>query len=100
MVVTVRVHREPGQYDRGPEGRLIRSAASFIMPFTLPTTRRALTVAVKVLGSQRPTYDAILTELPLSTPKPGEVVVRIEAAGFNHRDVSCISNKHPGSTEM
>lgn len=56
----------------------------------LPTTRRALTVVVKALGSQRSTYDAHLTELPLLTPKPGEVVVRIEAVGFNHRDVSFV----------
>jgi NADPH:quinone reductase-like Zn-dependent oxidoreductase len=62
------------------------------MPSRLPTTRKAITV-VKALGSknQKPvTHDALLTELPLSAPKPGEVVVRIEAAGFNHREVSDI----------
>lgn len=32
-------------------------------------------------------YDAALIERPLPAPQPGQVVVKIAAAGFNHKDV-------------
>ena len=33
-------------------------------------------------------YDAVLTTKPIRPLKDGEVLVKMTAAGFNHRDVS------------
>ena len=55
--------------------------------FTLPTYIKALTIQ-KATVPNKPTYDAVLTNQPISPPKPGEVVVKLGAVGFNHKDVN------------
>ena len=55
--------------------------------FTLPTYIKALIIQ-KATVPNKPTYDAVLTNQPISPPKPGEVVVKLGAVGFNHKDVN------------
>ena len=58
------------------------------MSYTLPKYTKALTVQESIVP-RKPTYhDAVLTKRPISPPKPGEVAVKLGAAGFNHKDVT------------
>ncbi|KAF9473863.1 NAD(P)-binding protein [Pholiota conissans] len=61
----------------------------------LPATTRAL-VLQESKEQRKPLYhDAALVELPLAQPKPGEVVVKIVAVGFNHKDVWIRMGQYP-----
>ena len=53
----------------------------------LPATTRALVVQESKEPRNTLYHDAALVERPLAQPKPGEVVVKIAAVGFNHKDV-------------
>ena len=57
------------------------------MSYTLPMYTKALTVQKATVPSKLTYHDAVLTKQPLSPPKPGEVVVKLGAVGFNHKDV-------------
>lgn len=58
----------------------------------LPTRTRALVVQA-ALEPRKPLYhDAALVEKPLPAPQAGQVVVKIGAAGFNHKDVDIVIN--------
>ncbi|KAF8876125.1 hypothetical protein CPB84DRAFT_1883223 [Gymnopilus junonius] len=49
--------------------------------------------------TQKPLYhDAVIVEQTLPTPKSGEVVVKIGAAGFNHKDLWQRMGQYPGIT--
>lgn len=55
------------------------------MTTKLPATTKCLVVRE---SKEKPKqYDAALIEQPLPVPQPGQVVVKIAAAGFNHKDV-------------
>ena len=50
-----------------------------------PATTRCIVVQESKENPKQ--YDAALIERPLPAPQPGQVVVKIAAAGFNHKDV-------------
>jgi len=54
---------------------------------SLPTLTKTLIVKEAEVPSKPVFHNAVLVSQPLATPKPGEVVVKIAAAGFNHKDV-------------
>lgn len=58
----------------------------------VPTHTKALTIQEARVAKKPLYHDAILVERPLAAPKPGEVVVKITATGFNHKDVSSFSS--------
>ena len=63
------------------------------MSFTLPKYTKALTLQESTVP-RKPTYhDAVLTQRPISPPKPGEVAVKLGAVGFNHKDVKLFTVK-------
>ena len=69
------------------------ATTSSSMCYTLPTYIKALTIQ-KATVPHKPTYDAVLTKQPISPPKPGEVVVKLGAVGFNHKDVNFLKQEH------
>jgi NADPH:quinone reductase-like Zn-dependent oxidoreductase len=57
-------------------------------PTTLPKSTKAI-VLKQSPSTSKPVYnDAVLEEKPIPPLKEGEILIRIGAAGFNHRDVS------------
>ena len=58
------------------------------MSYTLPKYTKALTLQESTIPRKPPYHDAVLSLLPISSPKPGEVVVKLGAVGFNHKDVT------------
>ena len=62
-----------------------RQAAFLHMPRSYPTETRALCLAKAEHGPFF--YDAVIKTLPLPALKSGEVLVRMGAAAFNHKDV-------------
>ncbi|KAF8967307.1 hypothetical protein BDZ97DRAFT_1804430 [Flammula alnicola] len=61
----------------------------------VPKSTRALIVQ-ELKVPRKPLYhDATLIERPLSPPKPGEVLVKIGAVGFNHKDVWIRMGQYP-----
>ncbi|KAF8163758.1 hypothetical protein B0H34DRAFT_837831 [Crassisporium funariophilum] len=62
----------------------------------VPKYARAVTIQEATI-SRKPLYhDAVLKERPISIPKPGEVVIKIGAVGFNHKDVWIRMGQYPG----
>ncbi|KAF8177240.1 chaperonin 10-like protein [Pholiota molesta] len=61
----------------------------------LPATTRALVVQESKVPRKPLYHDAALVELPLAQPQPGEVVVKIAAVGFNHKDVWIRMGQYP-----
>ncbi|KDR73817.1 hypothetical protein GALMADRAFT_251643 [Galerina marginata CBS 339.88] len=62
----------------------------------LPTSTKALIIR-EADASRDPLYhDATIVERPLSPPEPGQVVVKIGAVGFNHKDVWQRMGLYPG----
>jgi len=57
----------------------------------LPTNTKAIIIEESKVPRTPLYHDASLIDRPLSPPKPGEVVVKIEAVGFNHKDVRASS---------
>ncbi|KAI0748427.1 NAD-P-binding protein [Daedaleopsis nitida] len=59
-----------------------------------------LTRAVVVRKAAQPggplLYDAVLEERPLPQLKPGEILVKVHAVGFNHRDLWIRKGLYPG----
>ncbi|KAF9014298.1 hypothetical protein BDQ17DRAFT_1342466 [Cyathus striatus] len=61
-----------------------------------PKHTRAITLR-ESSRAQKPVYhDAVLEKHPIPTLKPGEVLVKIKAAAFNHRDVWIRKGQYPG----
>lgn len=57
------------------------------MPFKLPKSIRALTLK-RAPPERKPVYhDALLEEKPMPVLRRGQVLVKIGAVSFNHRDV-------------
>ena len=54
---------------------------------SLPTHTKKLIVKEADVPSKPVFHDAALVSQPLAEPKQGEVVVKIAAAAFNHKDV-------------
>lgn len=44
-------------------------------------------------------YDAVLKALPVPALKYGQILVRMGAAGFNHKEVSESNSRYPGVKE-
>ncbi|TFY67440.1 hypothetical protein EVG20_g3946 [Dentipellis fragilis] len=65
------------------------------MPPKVPTTTRALTLR-KSTGRKPVYHDVDLEERPIPVLKKGEVLVKVNAAGFNHRDVWIRKGMYPG----
>jgi len=57
------------------------------MAHTLPTSTKSLVIQESNVKKDSTYHDAVLTERPLAAPKPGEVVIKVGAVGFNHKDV-------------
>ena len=58
------------------------------MSYTLPKYTKALILQESTVPREPTYHDAVLTKRPISPPKPGEVVVKLGAVGFNHKDVT------------
>ena len=54
----------------------------------LPTKTRALIIREAGKSGRRALYDAVVVEKDIPSLKQGEILVKINAAGFNHREVS------------
>ena len=54
----------------------------------LPTKTRALIIREAEKSGRRALYDAVVVEKDIPSLKQGELLVKIGAAGFNHREVS------------
>ncbi|KAF8315457.1 NAD(P)-binding protein [Clavulina sp. PMI_390] len=61
----------------------------------LPTETRALVLQKSTNGPF--VYDAVIATLPIPPLTEGQVLVRIGAAGFNHRDLWQRKNLYPGT---
>ena len=62
-------------------------------PTSLPVTQKALTVqktSESNHNKDRYPFDAVVTQKQIPELKPNEVIVKINAVGFNHKDVSAI----------
>lgn len=53
----------------------------------LPTNTKVIIIEESKVPRKPLYHDASLIDRPLSPPKPGEVVVKMAAVGFNHKDV-------------
>lgn len=55
-----------------------------------PETTKVITLkrSISTLGSGPVYHDAVLETRPIPQLKDGEILVRMGAVGFNHRDVS------------
>lgn len=61
----------------------------------IPKTTRALVVRKAKETGKHVLHDAVLEEeRPIPQLKSGQVLVRVHAAGFNHRDVSLCAPPH------
>ncbi len=61
----------------------------------VPKTTRALVVRKAKETGKHVLHDAVLEEQrPIPQLKSGQVLVRVHAAGFNHRDVSLCAPHH------
>ena len=60
---------------------------SSLMSYTLPKYTKALTLQKSAVPHNPPYHDAVLTKLPISPPKAGQVAIKLGAVGFNHKDV-------------
>jgi hypothetical protein len=58
------------------------------MSSNLPTITKAVVMQESKFPRKPLYHDASLIDRPLLPPKPGEVVVKMGAVGFNHKDVS------------
>ncbi|KDQ50096.1 hypothetical protein JAAARDRAFT_42352 [Jaapia argillacea MUCL 33604] len=70
----------------------------------VPQTTKSLLVKAsltsKALTTKKPaSYDAVLTERPIPSLKQGEILVKIGAAGFNHRDLWIRLGQYPSIGE-
>ncbi|KAF8802847.1 NAD(P)-binding protein [Phlegmacium glaucopus] len=63
---------------------------------TLPKYTKALTVQESTVPRKPLYHNAVLTEIPISPPKPGQVAIRLGAVGFNHKDVWVRKGQYPG----
>ncbi len=54
----------------------------------IPKTTRALVVRKAAQATKAVFHDAVVEERPIPQLKAGQILVRVRAAGFNHRDVS------------
>jgi NADPH:quinone reductase-like Zn-dependent oxidoreductase len=62
-----------------------------MMASRIPESTRALVIK-KCSAEAKPVYhDAVLETRPLQQLKPGEVLVKMGAVSFNHRDVSNVT---------
>jgi hypothetical protein len=64
------------------------------MSSPLPLTQKSLTVQKAVDSNpdkDRYPFDAVVTEKQIAELKPNELLVKINAVGFNHKDVSVSS---------
>ncbi|TFY75749.1 hypothetical protein EWM64_g8262 [Hericium alpestre] len=59
---------------------------------SIPATTRALVVRQAAKKSKPVYHDATIEEKPIPSLKDGEVLVKINAAAFNHRDVRSLSH--------
>lgn len=53
----------------------------------IPKTTRALVVRKAAQATKPVFHDAVVEERPIPQLKAGQILVRVHAAGFNHRDV-------------
>jgi len=62
--------------------------SSLPMSSNLPTVTKAIVIQESKVPQNPLYHDANLIKRPLLAPKPDEVVVKMGAVGFNHKDVS------------
>jgi hypothetical protein len=85
MVERVSRHRHlPNPVCHSPLSSLVDQSPE--MP---PTSTKALVIRKRDPVDGQVWHDAVLEERPLPELAQGQVLVRIVAAGFNRRDVSC-----------
>ncbi|PPQ65645.1 hypothetical protein CVT24_011799 [Panaeolus cyanescens] len=65
------------------------------MTAKLPAHTKALVVQASSEPRKPVYHDAVLVERPLPKPQAGQVVVKIGAAGFNHKDVWIRKGQYP-----
>ena len=67
-----------------------------LMPMSLPAVSQALVLQNQSEPLRKPAhYDVRLVERPVPALRPGEVLVKINAAGFNHREVRAPRTSFP-----
>ncbi|KAL7283719.1 hypothetical protein ACG7TL_003156 [Trametes sanguinea] len=62
----------------------------------VPESARALVLRKSARATKPVYHDAVLEDLPLPELKPGQILVRIHAAAFNHRDHWIRKGMYPG----
>ncbi|KAI8982793.1 NAD-P-binding protein [Trametes punicea] len=62
----------------------------------IPKSTKALVLRKSALATKPVYHDAVLEERPIPELKPGQVLVRIHAAAFNHRDHWIRKGLYPG----
>ncbi|KAJ7681634.1 NAD-P-binding protein [Mycena rosella] len=65
------------------------------MATTLPRTTKALVLRKSPPGREPLYHDAVVQEQPLPALKPGEVLVKMSAAAFNHRELWIRKGMYP-----
>ncbi|KAF9532823.1 hypothetical protein CPB83DRAFT_867255 [Crepidotus variabilis] len=63
--------------------------------FKLPPSTKAIIIKKSENFKKSLYHDAALVELPLAPPGPAEVMVKINATGFNHREVWIRKGQYP-----
>ncbi|EJF66218.1 NAD(P)-binding protein [Dichomitus squalens LYAD-421 SS1] len=62
----------------------------------IPKTTKALVLRKAAANGKSVLHDAVVEERPLPQLKPGQILVRVHAAAFNHRDLWIRKNLYPG----
>ncbi|RDX56332.1 NAD(P)-binding protein [Lentinus brumalis] len=62
----------------------------------IPKTTRALVVRKAAQATKPVFHDAVVEERPIPQLKTGQILVRVHAAGFNHRDLWIRKGLYPG----
>ncbi|TDL27317.1 NAD(P)-binding protein [Rickenella mellea] len=62
----------------------------------IPNTTKALVVRKSPPGRSPPFHDAVVEEMPIATPRKGQVLVKMGAVSFNHRDLWIRKGQYPG----
>ncbi|KAJ3515056.1 hypothetical protein NMY22_g14548 [Coprinellus aureogranulatus] len=78
-----------------------RTLATMASGIPLPVTQRALTVQKAHDSSpnkEKYPFDAVVTEKQISELKPSEVLVKINAVGYNHKDLWVRKGQYPAIT--
>ena len=62
----------------------------------IPASTKALVLRKASSVSKPVLHDAVLEDQPIPKLKPGEILVKVHAAAFNHRDVRTVNSGERG----